>query len=71
MKSNGPRVWEHPIMLGAAKVSEVVATTFFTALVFGFYLAHYVMSTGFFTSSFTPLLAAIFYISVLWKIVNV
>ena len=71
MKSDGPKVWEHPIMLGAAKVSEVVVTTFFTALVFGFYLAHYVMSTGFFTSSFTPLLAAIFYTSVLWTIVNV
>jgi hypothetical protein len=71
MKSNGTRVWDHPVMLGAARVSEVVATTFFTALVFGFYVAHYVMSTGFFTSSFTPLLAAIFYTSVLWTIVNV
>jgi hypothetical protein len=71
MKSDGPKVWEHPVMLGAARVSEVVATTFFTALVFGFYIAHYVMSTGFFTSSFTPLLAAIFYTSVLWTIVNV
>jgi hypothetical protein len=70
MKSNGPRVWDHTVMLGAARVSEVVATTFFTALVFGFYVAHYVMSTGFFTSSFTPLLAAIFYTSVLWTIVN-
>ena len=71
MKSDGPKVWEHPIMLGAAKVSEVVVTTFFTALVFGFYVAHYVMSTGFFTSSFTPLLAGVFYTSVLWTIVNV
>jgi hypothetical protein len=71
MKSDGPRVWEHPVMLGAARVSEVVATTFFTALVFSFYIAHYVMSTGFFTSSFTPVLAAIFYTSVLWTIVNV
>ena len=58
-------------MLGAAKVSEVVATAFFTTIVFGFYVAHYVLSTGFFTSSFTPLLAALFYTSVLWTIVNV
>jgi hypothetical protein len=71
MKSDGPKVWEHPVMLGAARVSEVVATTFFTALVFGFYMAHYALSTGFFTSNFTPLLAAIFYTSVLWTIVNV
>jgi len=71
MKSEHPKVWGHPIMLGSAKVSEVVATTFFTTLVFGFYVAHYVLSTGFFTSSFTPLLAAIFYASVLWTIVNV
>ncbi len=71
MKSDSPMVWEHPTTLGAARVSEVVATTFFTALVFGFYVAHYVLSTGFFTSKFTPLLAAIFYTSVLWTIVNV
>jgi hypothetical protein len=71
MKSDGPKAWEHPILLGTARVSEVVATTFFTALVFGFYMANYVLSTGFFTSSFTPLLAGIFYTSVLWTIVNV
>jgi hypothetical protein len=71
LKSDGPKVWEHPIMLGAARVSQVVATTFFTVLVFGFYMAHYVLSTGFFTSAFTPLLATIFYGSVLWAIVNV
>jgi hypothetical protein len=71
LKSDGPKVWEHPMMLGAARISQVVATTFFTVLVFGFYMAHYVLSTGFFTGAFTPLLATIFYGSVLWAIVNV
>jgi hypothetical protein len=57
-------------MIGYAKVAEVVATTFFTTLVFGFYMAHYAWSTGFFTSGFTPLLAVLFFASVLYVIVN-
>lgn len=57
-------------MIGYAKVSEVVATTFVTALIFGFYLAHYALSTGFFTAEFTPLLATLFFTSVLYTIVN-
>lgn len=57
-------------MIGYAKASELVATTFFTALVFGFYMAHYAWSTGFFTSDFTPFLATLFFASVLYVIVN-
>jgi predicted PurR-regulated permease PerM len=49
---------------------KVVAATFFALLVLGFYLAHYVESTGFFTSAFTPLLAGVFYASILYTIVN-
>jgi hypothetical protein len=57
-------------MIGYTKVAEVVATTFFTVLVFGFYMAHYAWSTGFFTGGFTPLLAVLFFASVLYVIVN-
>jgi hypothetical protein len=57
-------------MTGYARLADVVATTFFTALVFGFYMAHYAWSTGFFTPAFTPLLASLFFASVLYVIVN-
>ena len=60
----------HSYMVGYAKLANVVATTFFTALVFGFYMAHYAWSTGFFTSGFTPALATLFFLSVLYVIVN-
>ena len=60
----------HHVMVGYAKVSEVVAATFFTVLIFGFYLAHYALSTGFFTIEFTPLLAVLFFMSVLYTIFN-
>lgn len=58
------------MMVGYAKVAEVVATTFVTFAIFGFYMAHYAWSTGFFTSAFTPPMAALFFASVLWVIVN-
>ena len=71
MKSDESRTLTgHRMMVGYAKVSEVVAATFFTALIFGFYLAHYAVSTGFFTSGFTPLLATLFFMSVLYTILN-
>jgi len=57
-------------MVGYAKLAEVAAPIFFTILVFGFYVAHYVWSTGFFTSAFTPVLAFLFFASVLYVIVN-
>ncbi len=45
--------------VGYAKVSEVVPPIVFTLLVFGFYMANYAWSTGFFTNAFTPLLASL------------
>jgi hypothetical protein len=59
------------MMVGYAKLSEVIAASFFTILVFGFYMAHYAWSTGFFTSGFTPLLATLFFASVLYVLVNI
>jgi hypothetical protein len=57
-------------MIGYAKVADIVFVTFFTMLVFGFYMAHYALSTGFFTSGFTPLLASVFFCSVLFTIIT-
>ena len=71
MKPDNSRIYSHDhLMVGYAKVGEVVATVFFTSLVFGFYMAHYAWSTGFFTSAFTPPMALLFFASVLWVIVN-
>ena len=70
MKAGASTPFTHHFMIGYAKVAEVVATTFFTALIFGFYMAHYALSTGFFTSAFTPSLATLFFASVLYVIVN-
>ncbi len=57
-------------MVGYARLSEVIPTSVFTILVFGFYMAHYAWSTGFFTSGFTQLLATLFFASVLYVPVN-
>ena len=66
MKSNTPdNTARAGLMIGYAKVAETVTTGFFTILVLGFYMAHYFWSTGFFTNGFTPLLAGIFFASVL------
>jgi hypothetical protein len=71
MKTDASTTFPHNhLMVGCAKLAEVVATAFFTALVFGFYMAHYAWSTGFFTSAFTPVLAVLFFVSVLYVIVN-
>jgi hypothetical protein len=71
MKSDASTAFtHHHFMVGYAKLAEVVATGFFTALVFGFYMANYVWSTGFFTTAFTPLMATLFFASVLYVIVN-
>ena len=52
-------------------VGELVVTTIVACLIAGFYGAHLVWSTGFFTSAFTPGLAAFFFASIFWTIVNV
>jgi hypothetical protein len=71
MRTDGsPSFAEHHFMVGYAKLAEVAATSFFTVLVFGFYMAHYAWSTGFFTSAFTPVLAVLFFASVLYVMVN-
>src|SRR5215467_856584 len=56
------------ITISGAGVANVVATAFFTSLVFSFYMAHYAWSTGFFTNAFTPALAVVFFASVLYPI---
>lgn len=58
-------------MLGTARVGELVVTTIVACFVAGFYAAHLVWSTGFFTSAFTPGLAALFFTSISWTIINV
>ena len=58
------------LMIGYAKASDVVGPSIATLLIFGFYMAHYAWSTGFFTDGFTPLLATLFYASVLYTVVN-
>ena len=71
MKTDGSTTFaQHHFMVGYANLAEVIATSFFTILVFGFYMAHYAWSTGFFTSAFTPVLAVLFFASVLYVIVN-
>jgi hypothetical protein len=60
----------HHFMVGYAKLAEVIATAFFTVLVFGFYMANYAWSTGLFTAGFTPVLATLFFASVLYVLVN-
>jgi hypothetical protein len=72
MKSDAHEMWNHrSTMLGAARVSELIVTTIVACLIAGFYAAHLVWSTGFFTSAFTPVLAALFFTSIAWTIVNV
>ncbi|MBO0888202.1 hypothetical protein J2P12_03790 [Candidatus Bathyarchaeota archaeon] len=69
MGSDSSEMWSrHGYIAGYSKVANVVATTFFTTLVFSFYMAHYAWSSGFFTRDFTPLLAALFFASVLYSI---
>ena len=70
MKMDSSSFVHHHITIGYARASEVVATTVVTILIFGFYMAHYAWSTGFFTSGFTPLLATLFFASVLYTLVN-
>jgi len=70
MKSGTSGLANQHLMIGYAKVAEVVATAFVTTLIFGFYMAHYAWSTGFFTSAFTPSLAFPFFASVLYVLVN-
>lgn len=57
-------------MIGYAKAGDVIAPVFFTILVFGFYMAHFAWSTGFFAAGFTPLLAITFFTSVLFTIAS-
>ena len=72
MKPNTPDNLAHAgRMIGYARTAEVATTVFFTILVLGFYMAHYVWSTGFFTNAFTPLLAGIFFASILSTIATV
>jgi hypothetical protein len=72
MKSNTHEAWgQRSTILGYAMVSELIATTIVATLVAGFYTAHLVWSTGFFTSGFTPLLAGFFYASIAWTIIDV
>ncbi len=71
MRSNTTVVLVHGVpMIGYAKASEVVSSTLITILILGFYMAHYFWSTGFFTSAFTPILATVFFASVLSTIVT-
>lgn len=71
MKTGAPHAFDHAnYTIGYATVANVVATAFFTTLVFSFYMAHYAWSSGFFTSAFTPLLAVLFFASVLYQFVT-
>lgn len=62
---------QRSIMLRPAMLGELVMTTVVACLIAGFYGAHLAWSTGFFTSAFTPVLAAFFFASIFWTIVNV
>lgn len=71
MKTSPPDAFSHAsYTIGYASVANVVATAFFTTLIFSFYMAHYAWSSGFFTSAFTPLLAVLFFASVLFPFVT-
>jgi hypothetical protein len=63
-------MWNHSArLLRPARVGELVVTTIVACAIAGFYAAHLVWSTGFFTSAFTPI-AAIFFVSIFWTVVN-
>jgi hypothetical protein len=71
MKSDTTGAFVHNVpMIGYAKASEVVSSTLITVLIMGFYMAHYFLSTGFFTSTFTPPLATLFFASVIYTMLT-
>lgn len=70
MRSDASEMWnQRATLIGPARVGELVATTIVACAVAGFYAAHLVWSTGFFTSAFAPI-TAVFFISIFWTIVN-